>query len=93
MNLIYDYSYGNEDLLGACIKIYKHQTPEVYTIDACFEAFNEIAFPIIKSVYVIMEYKESISIDEINLKMITKKINITILAYCNPRPENLFIIV
>ena len=94
-NLIYNYSYGDEYLLGACIKIYKHLNHnDVYTIEACFEAFNEIIFPIIKSSYVIIEYKESFGIDEINLnlKMIIKKINITILAHSNPPPEKLFII-
>jgi hypothetical protein len=91
IELIYKYSYGSEDLLGACIKIFKYQqNNDIYTIEACFNTFYEIAIPIIKSNYVIMKYKEETSIDEI--QMITKNINITILAHCNPPPEKLFYI-
>jgi len=91
MELIYKYSYGSEDLLGACIKIFKYQEHnDIYTIEACFNTFYDMAIPIIKSNYVIMEYKEETSIDEI--QMITKNINMKILACCNPPPEKLFYI-
>ena len=86
--LIYRYSYGTEDILGAEIKIYKEENFE-YTLIAEFTLFNKIALPKIKTIYKILIYEEK---EQEEHGLITVKYKIKILAIGNPRPEKLFII-
>ena len=89
MNIVYNHSYGNEDLLGAHITIYKHKnTDNKYTINAEFSSFYTEHIPILKTTYNVILCKEAQTEDE--EEMIIKKYTITILAHDNPPPEELF---
>lgn len=87
--LIYNYSYGTEDILAADIKIYKQKNNK-YELIAEFTLFDEISLPTIKTTYKILTFEKNKNCDEEGLIIITYKIKI--LCVSNPRPEKLFII-
>ena len=90
MELIYKYNYRSDDLKGAQILIYNNESVNQYTISAYFKSYYRSAIPTIKTKYDVILYEEDSERDDDG--MITKKYNIIISAYDNPRPENLFII-
>jgi len=95
MDLIYKYNYGNDTgIEGARIKIYSNKNDE-YTIEAEYEAFEEKFIPTIKvSSDKLISYETALkmSYNDGNLDeyIVTKKYTIVFIAYCNPRPEDLF---
>jgi len=90
MDLVYKYSYGTEDVLGASIQIYK-EVNNYYNLVAEFITCNLETQPKITTIYKVISRDEVEEVDELQ-HMIIKKYDIKILANCNPPPEKLFLI-
>jgi len=85
---VYKYIYGNEDLLGASIIIYKIGNTNEYIIDAEFSSFDMKYQPKYFTVYKVITYDKEEIIDE-KVGMITIKHKLKINAPCNPPPETI----
>ena len=92
MSLIYNYSYGDESLLGSTITIFKSNN--IYDIIFKQQHTNDKYFKNIYSNYEliskdVIDNKEHISdVLSINSRIIKMKI----LCNINPPPENIFIV-
>lgn len=90
MELVYKYNYGNEELLGACIVINKHDKDDLYTLSIQLSACEDEHIPIVSSTSKIITHDKSRFVDEIGI--ITMSHRMVIHAPCNPPPETLWVL-
>lgn len=85
-DLIYKYSYGDEDLLGALVKIYKIGYSDEYIVEAEFTSFDMNVQPTYYTTHTVVSYdKESVDDEQLTTIKHLLKIN----AKCNPPPETI----
>lgn len=86
-DLIYKYSYGDEDVLGSEIKIFRKGNNDEYIVDAEFIMFNDNLQPTLHTSHTIVTHDKDTNTDSEDL--ITIKHKIKIIAKCNPPPETI----
>lgn len=86
-DLVYKYSYGDIDLLGALIKIYKIGYTDEYIVEAEFTSFEMNVQPTYYTTHTVVSYDKEESVDDEQLTTIKHKLNI--IAHLNPPPETI----
>ncbi|MBX9637215.1 MAG: hypothetical protein K2Q45_06660 [Nitrosomonas sp.] len=87
--LIYDYSYGDEDVLSTTIRIFQHEN-ELYTIHFIQETF--FMPRTIETSYQVVEKKTIRGSDSQIFEIPFYETVLKIRAPCNPAPEELFLV-
>ena len=95
MELVYKYGFGDEDLLGAEIRIYRHggDGGDVYTIEGDFDSFDAASIPKLATPYK-LAYPATTTTklrDEYD-GILHVHHRLTVIASCNPPPETLYIL-
>jgi hypothetical protein len=91
MTLVYNYSYGNEDVLSISIKVFKLKNDK-YKVEFVQTGDFPESFEDMTSNYKIIN-KEISDLSSTTGTMCEKTITMIIHAPCNPRPENIFEII
>lgn len=96
INKIYDYSYGDECILGSHIIIYKKKH-DIYIITFTQSSFFPKKFRDMCSTHKILDknvmHKKEIYGSTEDDYIDVREIKMTIKAHCNPAPETLFYVV
>lgn len=88
--LIYEYSYGNQDILNCIVKIYrdKDYCTDIYNVIIDFDVFDKDLIPKVITEHEIISYYIEELPDEENI-IFHAQHNIKIKARFNQRPETL----